>query len=167
MKNVFITTIIGPDSPDVIKSLAHVTRENGGEWLTSKVIKLDGQFSAMMKVVAEKDQESALKAALEAKFPALSFVYTAALSQSGEPLKTINLVVDCQNRVGLTHDINETMAALGLVIESMDLHRFQVSGIGEAVYSNRLAVSVPEGTNAEDVAGKLEEIPGGVRVHVL
>ena len=32
MENVFITSVIGPIVPDIIKSLAEVTRRFEGEW---------------------------------------------------------------------------------------------------------------------------------------
>ena len=51
MRTNFITTVYGPDIPGIVKALAQTTRRQGGEWLTSKVIKLDGRFAAIMSVL--------------------------------------------------------------------------------------------------------------------
>ncbi len=75
MKTMFLTTILGPDSPGIIKSLAHTTRNLGGEWLTSKVIKLDDQFAAIMRVAIESSNEEKLKEELGNTFPQLQFVF--------------------------------------------------------------------------------------------
>ncbi len=167
MKSTFITTILGPDSPGIIKSLAQTTRGLGGEWLTSKVMKLDGHFSAMMKVVIDEESETKLKEALAQEFSHLQFIYSPAFSIKEEPSKTINLVIDCKDRPGLTKDINNILSNMNLIVENMEFNRFHVSSIGEAVFSAKLAISVPEGTNSESIADEIEELSDDVRVSVI
>jgi len=167
MKNVYITTVLGPDRPDIMKSLAIVTRGLGGEWLTSKVMKLDGQFTAMMKVTIEKEVEGKLKAELEEKFKDLTFIYAKAASGKEKPLETINLVVECKDRSGLTKDINSIISGNELQVDRMDFDRYEVSGIGVAVFSAKLSISVPEGTDKETIAEYFEEMPDDVRVKLV
>ena len=102
MRKNFISTVYGSDIPGIIKALAQTTRSQGGEWLTSKVIKLGGQFAAIMSVVVEEELESSLKSTLELTYPSLAFVYAAAKITNQEKTKIINLVVDCIDRPGLT-----------------------------------------------------------------
>ena len=166
MKSVYITTVFGPDSPGIIKSLAAVTRGLGGEWLTSKAMKLDSQFSAMMKVSIDKDSEAKLNAELEAQFKDLTFVHSEADSIKDKPLETINLVVDCKDRPGLTKDINGIISSQNLQVESMEFNRYEIAGLGEAVFSAKLSVSVAEGTNSESVAEYFEALPDDVRVNI-
>jgi len=167
MKNVYITTVLGPDRPDILKSLAIVTRGWGGEWLNSKVMKIDGQFTAMMKVTIEQEVEGKLKAELQEKFKDLTFIYTEAASGKEKPLETINLVVECKDRSGLTKDINSIISANDLQVDRMDLDRYEVSGIGVAVFCAKLAISVAEGTDKEAIAAYFEEMPDDVRVNFV
>lgn len=167
MTKNFITTVYGADIPGVLRSLAHVTRSNGGEWLSSKVIKLDGQFAAIMSVVVNEDQEDALREALETEFSDLTFVYTHARAVQHEVRKTINLVVDCIDRPGLTGDLSNILSNLDLGVENMDCKRFDMDGIGETVFSAKLTLAVPEGWNSEDIAGEIETLSEDVQVNVL
>lgn len=167
MKNTFIMSVVGPESPGLIKLLAETTRKLGGEWTTSKVMRLDGQLTAMMKVVIEQDTEEQLKADLAAKFDELQFTYTSARSTLDVLTRRINLVVDCKDRPGLTKDINNILTNLDLVVENMECNRVPVSSIGEVVFTAKLTISVPETTESEAVADEIEALYDDVRVSVV
>ena len=166
MKSNFVTTIYGPVFPGMIKSLAETTRSLGGEWLTSKVIKLDGQFSALMNVVVAEEAEQKLKSGLEQRFPSLHFVYAELSETPRAATKTINLIVDCIDRPGLTGDLSNILANLDIVVEDMECKRFAMDGIGDTVFSARLTLSVPEAADSEVIAGEIEAMSEDVRVNV-
>ena len=167
MKTVFITTITGPDSLGVIKSLAETTRGLGGEWLSSKVMKLDGQFAALMKVSIEEANKARLKDELASQFPLLTFSHAEVRQESDKPSKTIKLEIDCKDRPGLTKDINRILSSLDLIVENMEFNRMHVSTIGEAVFSARLSLLVPESTSSEALADEIESLSDDVRVNVV
>ena len=167
MKSTFISTISGPDSLGIIKSLAHTTRGLGGEWITSKVMKLDGQFSALMKVTIDQANEAELKKQLVQEFPHLTFSYAEIAINKAKPSKTVNLEIDCKDRPGLTKDINNILSNLDLVVENMEFNRFHVSSIGEAVFSAKLALAVSEDTSSELLAEEIETLSDDVRVNVI
>ncbi|MCP3892205.1 MAG: transcriptional regulator [Desulfobulbaceae bacterium] len=167
MTSNFITTVYGSDIPGIIKSLALSTRRHGGEWLTSKVIKLDGQFAAIMNVVVSEEREVALKESLEEKFPTLHFVYAPAQIVDLALSKTINLVVDCIDRPGLTGDLSNILANLDLSVENMECKRFDMDGIGETVFSAKLTLAVAEVVVSEVIAGEIEALSEDVQVNVL
>jgi len=167
MRTNFITTVHGPDIPGIIKALAQTTRSQGGEWLTSKVIKLDGRFAAIMSVLIEEKTEMALKSTLEREYPSLQFVYAEAQATHQEVTKIINLVVDCIDRPGLTGDLSNILANLDIDVENMECKRFAMDGINDTVFSAQLTLAVPEGAESEIIAGEIEALSEDVRVHVL
>lgn len=167
MKSVFITTITGPDSPGIIKSLAETTRSMGGEWETSKVMKLGGQFAALMKVVVAGESAAKLKEELETQFPQLFFKHAELATDAVQATKTLNLEIDCKDRPGLTKDINNILANLDLVVENMEFSRVHVSSIGEAMFNARLALAVAESVSGETVAEEIESLSDDVRVNVI
>lgn len=167
MKSVFISTITGPDSLGIIRSLAETTRGIGGEWITSKVMKLEGQFSALMKVAIDESKVKQLRLELEKQFPQLTFSYAPVRSETDKPSKIVNLEIDCKDRPGLTKDINNILSNLDLVVENMEFNRVHVSSIGEAVFTARIAVTVSESTNSEELAEEIESLSEDVRVNVI
>lgn len=167
MKSIFISTVTGPDNLGIIKSLAHTTRSMGGEWLTSKVMKLDGRFCALMKVSIDEANEEALKSELEKLFPQLQFSHAEVAARENKPDKIINLEIDCKDRPGLTRDINNVLSNLDLVVENMEFNRFHVSSLGGTVFSAKLALAVPESTSSEALAEEIESLSEDVRVNVI
>lgn len=167
MKSNFITTVYGPVIPGIVKILAQVTRSLGGEWLTSKIVKLDGHFAAIMHVVVEKELEVALKSNLEQKFPNLCFVYAQANTVPREATKNIKMVVDCIDRPGLTGDLSSILTNLDIGVEEMECKRFAMDGIGDIVFSARLTLSVPIDAESEIIAEEIETLSEDVRVSIL
>ncbi|BHH85636.1 glycine cleavage system transcriptional repressor [Desulforhopalus sp. 52FAK] len=167
MKRKFVATVMGPASSGIVKSLAEATRELGGEWSTSKVMKLDGRFTAMMEVAVDDDLEMLLKDTLADKFPDLEFYYSDVNGQESEHNKTVSLVVDCKDRSGLTRDLNNILYNLDLVVENMDCNRFPVSSLGESVFSAKLTLAVNEEMSAEAIAEEIETLSEDTRVSVV
>ena len=167
MRNNFITTVYGSDIPGIIKALAQTTRSQGGEWLTTKVIKLDNTFAAIMSVVVEEELEGGLKSTLETEYPSLNFVYSEAKITHQDATKKINLVVDCIDRPGLTGDLSNILANLDITVENMECKRFAMDGIHDTVFSAQLTLAVSENADSEIIAGEIEALSEDVRVNVL
>jgi glycine cleavage system regulatory protein len=167
MKDTYITTVVGPSSPGIIKAMAQATRDHGGEWLASRVMKLDGQFSALMKVCIEQENVVPLKTALAERFVEYHFFYSPALSPTHEQTRSVDLEVDCNDREGLTRDISNIIYNLDLTVENLEFNRFPVSSFGESVFSAKLTVGIPEGMSAKAVADEIEAITEDMRVNVL
>lgn len=164
MKDCIIMTIFGEDRPYIIQSLAETTRHMGGEWLKSKVMHLEGRFSALMKVTISPDKEQALKDKLESHYPELTFIYSPAPSEEKEEMELVKLIVDCNDRSGLTHDIVEVLAELDLETETLEVRRFPVTPVGGTVYSANLSVRLPNTVMRDELAKSLEEISDCTRI---
>ena len=158
---------MGPESPGIIKSLAEASRQLGGEWLTSKVMKLEGRFTAMMQVAVDEDLEVLFKETMVDKFPDLEFFYSDSSVRERGHDKRVSLVVDCRDRSGLTRDINNILYNLDIVVEQMDCNRFPVTPLGEAVFSAKLTLAVDEAMSAEAIAEEIETLSEDTRVSVV
>ena len=167
MKSVFIMTVAGPETPGVINELAHITHELGGKWTRSKIMKMDGLFSAIIKVSVDEGSVAELKAEQEKTFPSLQFTYTESSGSTVARVKKIALEIDCKDQAGLIKDINSLMLNLDLKVVHMESHRFEVAEIGRTVFSAKLDLEVPEATTAENVAEEIETLGENMRVHVL
>ncbi|MFT5236037.1 MAG: glycine cleavage system regulatory protein [Shewanella sp.] len=127
----FVTIVIGVAELGIIKSLADITRFHGGEWQASKVIKLGGHF---------------LYALIETLLPS-SF-------------QRVKLVFDCNDRSGLTRDIDTILAdfEVEVEVESLECHRFAVTGLSAAVFSSMLTLAISESMTCERVVASLESL---------
>lgn len=164
MKSVFVQTVTGKDKPHVVKSLAEVTRSMGGEWVKSKIVRIAPQFSAMMLVSIAEAREAELKSALEEAFPDLHFSYAVADEVVEGQAVAGTVVIDCDDRPGLTHDINTILADLNLKAENMEFHRLPVALLGRTVYTARMTILFPDDGVRKEFVERLEGLAERTRI---
>ena len=164
MKSVFITTIVGDDRPDIINALAKTTRSLGGEWIKSKVSRLDGQFAGIMKVTIDEEQKETLNRTLEQEFGDLSFSYAEVREVQPEHTNIHDLVLDCDDRPGLTKDITRTLYDLNLRPENLEVSRLPVFQMGKTVYSVKMRVGIPDSLSKEELSEALSKVCDSCRI---
>ncbi|MCL1092676.1 ACT domain-containing protein [Shewanella kaireitica] len=167
MKKMFIATVLGEVTPGVIKALAQLTRESGGEWITSKVIKVDHHFAALLKIAIEEKKAEQLKAMLKSQFPKLNLMFESSNCAELHNLRAVNFNVDCKDRPGLTRDIVDVLVNLDLAIEHMEFNRVHVSVIGETMFTSKLTVLLPIEVSNASVLELLEGVSEGLRASVI
>lgn len=166
MKTCFIASVIGTLTPNLITSLAQISRENGAQWQTSKLISLDSQFAALFNVIIELDKLPALKKNLSDQFPSLIFHYCASTNAEQLNTKSIHVSIDCDDRAGLTHDINKLLFNLGISVEHQEHYRYPVASIGNTVFSAQYTLKLPPEVSQADLMQQLETISTNARVNI-
>ncbi|HMP08628.1 MAG TPA: ACT domain-containing protein, partial [Lacipirellulaceae bacterium] len=61
-----VLTVLGPDRPGLVESLARAVAEHGGNWVESRMAHLAGHFAGILRVEVDADRASALAAAVAA-----------------------------------------------------------------------------------------------------
>ena len=75
MASNLLMTIIGPDRPGLVESLASVITAHGGNWLESRMGHLGGQFTVILRVqVPEESVEPMTRALRELELIQVSVV---------------------------------------------------------------------------------------------
>lgn len=157
MQHPFICSVSGTFSPHLIADIAKVTRQSGGHWSSSKIIRIDEQFSAMMKVEMTSGDSNSLQEQLETTFPQLVFTFREAAAQPPQH-RALGLTLHCADRSGLTHDINTLFDGIGVTISHQENNRVAVMGSNETVYQAKLQLEVPESITDDDIAGALDSL---------
>lgn len=166
MEQCVITTVTGPFSADVLTKLAHTSRALGAKWLTTKIIRVDRQFCAMMKTIVDAENLNPLKSLLANSFPTLTFVHASCNENSNEMAQTKIIIFDCSDRAGLTQDINQVLNSLNIDILQQENHRIMVAGVSETVYRAKIIVQLPEIVSNSDVIGQLNLLADQARITI-
>ncbi|MCP4746328.1 MAG: hypothetical protein GY874_09340 [Desulfobacteraceae bacterium] len=165
MKSVFITTITGDDRPDIINALAKTTQSMGGEWIASKVTRLDGQFAAIMKVSVDETQKDKLNQALEQEFAGLSISHAPVRKAQPENTNIIDLVLNCDDRPGLTKEITRVLYDLNLQPENLEVSRVPIFQMGKTVYSVKMRIGIPNTLSKEELSDALIKVCDSCRIN--
>lgn len=166
MSSIFLISVVGKDNLDTLNNLAELTHSHQGKWLNSRVIKLEGLFSSIIKVEVPDSESTALQAALKA-LPELQLAIYPTEEVIPSNCSKVSLVIDAEDRPGLINDITELFAQNSIHINKMESHRVSVQGTGKNVFSAEFDIQVPENVNTPEIIAEIESLKPKVMVNQI
>lgn len=166
MSTQFTITITGQDHPQLINQLAAITHEHGGQWLASKISRLDQHVAGIIKIQAPTIKTLQLKRELE-DFTQLNINFMDD-EDSYVPDNRKHIVVDVESRDrrGLIQDISQVLNDVGADIEHIENARMPITAIGEVMFTAKLNMHVAEDIDLEQLATSIRLIQDGLHVQI-
>ena len=120
MQLSLVMTIIGPDRPGLVDSVASRVTENGGNWLESRMSRLGGHFAGILRVEVPGEREQLLIQALKGlEKEGLSVVVHSDRAQTASADKELSLLeIVGQDRRGIVRQISRVLASHGVNVET-------------------------------------------------
>lgn len=168
MQRSIVMTVIGPDRPGLVDSVAGLVAKHGGNWLESRMSRLGGQFAGIVHVEVPTDQEQPLVAALNA----LSSVGLSVAVHSDRPTTTVApgplsvLEIVGQDRPGIVRQISHALAEAGVNVEELQTDCSSAAMSGETLFKARARLSLPESCDVAALRRTLEKIAGDLIVEI-
>lgn len=168
MTQRLVMTIIGPDRPGLVDSVAAVVTEHEGNWLESRMSRLGGYFAGILCVELPSEKRQQLVASLESlKNKALTVVvHPDEKLGSGPSGQIVQLEVVGHDRPGIVRQISHELAAYGVNVEELDTECASAAMSGETLFKARARLSVPESCNTTELRRRLERIAADLIVDV-
>lgn len=160
MASSLVMTIVGPDRPGLVDSVASLVTAHGGNWLESRMSRLGGQFAGILRVEFPEGSEASFAASAEGlRASGLAVLLVADAAEVPVPQGrgwVIQLVG--QDRPGIVRQISRALADRQVNVE--DLHTECVSApmSGEPLFKARALVHVPPACDLADLRRELEKI---------
>ena len=165
-----VLTLIGPDRPGIVESIAEPIAAHGGNWLESRMAHLAGQFAGILRVEVPDEKAAALADALK-KLEArgLRLAVEAGPRPAAPAAATRRtLVVDLVglDRPGIVREISRVLAERGVNIEELVTDRTPAPMSAELLFRSRARVNVPPGLDAAELRTRLERLAQDLMVQV-
>lgn len=163
-----ILTVLGPDRPGLVESLAAPIAAHGGSWLESRMAHLAGKFAGILRVEVEDDRAEALRTAL-AGLEAGGLRVVVERDDAPPPAQALRyMVVELEglDRPGLVKEIAQVLAERGVNIEELVTDRTSAPMSGEAIFRSRAWIHVPARVDAAELRARLERLAGDLMVQV-
>lgn len=167
-----VLTVIGDDRAGLVKALADVIAEGGGNWERSHLSELGGKFAGIVLVTVPDDRADALRAAL-APLDGLLDVSVHAGSGAGpattdEPgdVRQVRIEILGNDHPGIVGAVSGVLADNGLSVASLESLTRDAPMAGGRLFDARAVVTVPAGVDLAQVQADLEEIASEVMVEV-
>jgi glycine cleavage system regulatory protein len=169
MQNTLVMTVIGPDRPGLVESVASLVAGHGGNWLESRMSRLGGQFAGILRVDVPADQAVALSGELSAlSSKGVTVVIhpdRVATSEPGSELRLIELIG--QDRPGIVQQITAALAKHGVNVEELETECVSAAMSGESLFKARATVLIPKSANVGALKAELERIAADLIVEIV
>lgn len=106
-----VLTLIGPDRPGLVESVARLIREQNGNWLESRMAHLAGQFAGIVRVELDDQHLAGLRQALaELESAGLSVVAREDAGTGIERASLVSLELVGNDRPGIVSEVTRVLA---------------------------------------------------------
>jgi glycine cleavage system regulatory protein len=163
-----VMTILGPDRPGVVESLARLVTECGANWLESRMAHLAGQFAGIVHVEVEPEHADNLIAALrQLDDQGLTVIVQ---KDSGEPLAAAfaPLVLDVMgnDRPGIVHEVSRVLADRQVNVEEFLTACVSAPMSGGKLFRATARLRLPAGLSVHQLQQALEQIAHDLMVDI-
>ena len=160
-----VLTLIGPDRPGLVESLAKRVAAHDGNWVESRMAHLAGQFAGILRVEVPEEKVEALQGALaELEKDGLRVVAQGGAQPDAEGVRAMELQVVGQDHPGIVRDLSEVLLRHGVNIEELTTDHESAPMAGGLLFSAKARLHVPAGTDADRLREDLETIADDLMV---
>ena len=169
MSSNLLMTIIGPDRPGLVESLATAITAHGGNWLESRMGHLGGQFTGILRIqVPDESVEPMTRALRELELIQLSVVADRDVPYevSDSTQTTLNLEVIGHDRPGIISEISRVLTGFKINVEELETERLSAPMSGEMMFQARARIALPRSCEESEVRAELEHIASDLMVEL-
>ena len=163
-----VMTVIGPDRPGLVDSVASLIEQHGGNWLESRMCHLGGQFAGLLQVEIEESAGEQLRSALAAlSGQNLEIVVHRSSSEMAATCSEVALFeVIGQDRHGIVRQIANAFATEGVNVEELSSRCISAPMSGERLFEAKAKVCIPDTCDTNKLRERLESIAEDLQVDI-
>ena len=162
-----VITLIGPDRPGLVDSLAAVIADQGANWMESRMAHLGGQFAGILHVETDAQKVDALVAALER---VEGIELTVGVDERSGPVESSGHLVKLElvgnDRPGIVAEISHVFTELGINVETIHTDCQHAPMSGGQLFHASASLQLPVTTTTAELRDRLEQIAVDLMVDV-
>lgn len=167
MNSSLVLTLVGPDRPGLVESVAQLVAAHGGNWLESRLARLGGQFAGIVRVMLPTAMEADLRGGLgQLQAKGLTVVVTQDPVPAGTvPAgRAVKLDLVGQDRPGIVHQVTRVLAAHHVNVEELSTECVEAPMAGGMLFQAQAELFVPATADMDAIRADLEKIAADLMV---
>lgn len=163
-----VMTILGPDRPGVVESVAKTLSKHGGNWLESRMAHLAGQFAGIVHAEVPADQVDLLTKALQGlSSQGLTVLLHVDLSDTA-PISYAALWLELMggDRPGIVSEVTRVLAEHQVNVEEFQTECLSAPMSGDKVFKATARLRPPAGLSVLQLQQALEKIASDLMVDI-
>jgi glycine cleavage system regulatory protein len=164
MRTALVLTIIGDDKPGIVEQLSDHILAAGANWEESRMARLGGKFTGLLRVSVDADRADALAAQLRMAPAGLTVVVERSGERHEPGLRTIRLELLGHDQPGIIRNISRVLADQAVNIEELETDTTSAPMSGDTLFRARASLRVPADVSLTRLQSTLEELAGELMV---
>ncbi len=159
-----VLTVVGDDRAGLVRSLADIVGENGGNWETSRLAELAGTFAGIVLVSVPDARADELKRALQ-RLDGLLRITVHGGTASSEPAgRRFTFSVLGDDRPGIVRDITGILGRHGITIDLFSSRTREAPMAGGMLFEATVTARAHEESDAAAAVADLERLASEIQV---
>jgi glycine cleavage system regulatory protein len=171
--NNLVLTLIGPDRPGLVESVAQVIAAHDGNWLESRMAHLAGKFAGILRAEVPVDRTDAvidalhkletrgLKVVVESATPASAPAPAPDAAERSMDLELVGL-----DRPGIVREISQLLAQHEVNVDELTTDRTSAPMSGEMLFRARARIRMPAAFDLGRLRAGLERVASDLMVEI-
>ncbi len=161
--------MIGPDQHGLVKSIANIVAENGGNWLESRLARLSGQFAGVVRFDCPSENADVVISAVRAGFPDTFQIEVVRESTTSVnvPSQVVSIELIANDRPGIVSELAKAISSVGGNIEELETDIENAAHAGSQLFKATGKIALPENQDAQSLINALEDLSADIQVSIL
>ncbi len=166
MKSI-VLSVLGDDKPGMIDGLSSIIVSHNGDWVESKMSKIEGKFAGILRVNIPGDTiEPLVKELMSADLGLSIACEELRAPESLAEFKNYNIELIGNNHTGIIRQLSHVLANLGANLEEINTEVIEGTMSGEKLFKAKINLHLPLGVDEDFVRAKLEQIANEMMVEI-
>lgn len=168
MKKSIVISVLGNDSPGLVKSLSKIVVAHDGEWIESRMASLAGKFAGILRIDLPVTQVRDFQIALQnAEDLGLSVIFEESLPSQGKPLENhFEIELIGQDQPGIVHKISSALAQMNANVDELHTEVIEASMSGESLFKADIKLHIASDVKSSEIRELLEDLANELIVDI-
>lgn len=168
MKISLVMTITADDKPGLVDTIASLVKDYDGNWLESRMCRLNGRFAGILRVeLPEEKQSSFMKAAQKLESQGwTTVIHSTSASEASVSVSGKESILELigQDRPGIVREISHILARFKVNIEELSTETQSAPMSGDLLFHARAIIRIPPSCSTQELRKALEKIAADLMV---
>ena len=160
-----VLTLIGPDQPGLVESVATLVSEQKANWLESRMSHLAGHFAGIVRVEVDEEQADALLKGLEG-LTGLTIIARRDESAPSEEFTSVWMELVGNDRPGIVSEVSRVLATQRVNVEELQTSCAGAPNSGATLFRAHAELRLPSDLGLDDLQKALESIASDLMVDI-
>ena len=165
---MLVMTLLGPDRPGLVESVASLVAEAGGNWLESRMSRLGGQFAGILRVEVPPGNQEKLSASLEQLgsrgLKVMVHPDEPAAAPAPAALRTLDIIG--HDQPGIVRQLSKVLARHQVNVEELHSECASAAMSGETLFKAHAKLRIPQSCSVAELQQELERIAADLIVDI-